>query len=121
MIDIINKIDKIAEVAGEDMMAEFLSLNRDFHDVVFAASGSPRLTEIISRFVEQAVVVRTAAQFTSEDILRSNQHHKELLSAIKSKNGILAETVMRVHILAASSRYHDNYMPGLTLDDMAAE
>ena len=121
MSDIIVKIDKAAKAGGEDMMALFLSLNRDFHDVVFSASGSPRLTEIISRFVEQAVVVRTAAQFSPEDILRSNQHHKELLGAIKSRNGVLAETVMRVHILAASSRYHDNYMSGLSVDDMAAE
>ena len=121
MSDIIIKIDKVAQAGGEDMMALFLSLNRDFHDVVFSASGSPRLTEIISRFVEQAVVVRTAAQFSPEDILRSNQHHKELLGAIKSRNGVLAETVMRVHILAASSRYHDNYMSGLSVDDMAAE
>lgn len=121
MSGIVEAIDVAAHAAGEGMMAAFLSLNREFHDVVFEASGSPRLTEIISRFVEQAVVVRTAAQFTSEDILRSNTHHKELLRAIRSKNGTLAETVMRVHILAASSRYHDNYMPGGDLGALAAE
>lgn len=121
MSDIIDKIDEVAEYSGDEMMASFLRLNREFHDVVFSASGSPRLTEIISRFVEQAVVVRTAAQFTPKDILRSNQHHKELLGAIRSRNGVLAETVMRVHILAASSRYHDSYMPGLGADEMAAE
>jgi DNA-binding GntR family transcriptional regulator len=94
------------------MMSSFLSLNREFHEIIFAASGSPRLKETISRFVEQAVVVRTAAQFTPEDVMRSNQHHKELVNAIKIKNGVLAESIMRVHILAASSRYYDGYMPG---------
>jgi len=109
--EIIDKIDMVAREDGEDMREIFLSLNREFHDTVFEASGSPRLTEIISRFVEQAVVARTAAHFTAGDILRSNQHHKDLLAAIKSRNGILAENIMRVHILAASSRYHENYMP----------
>lgn len=121
MTDIIIKIDTLAQISGPEVIASFLALNREFHDVVFSASGSPRLTEIISRFVEQAVVARTAAQFTPADILRSNQHHKELLSAIRSRNGVLAETVMRVHILAASSRYHDVYMPELGVDGMAAE
>lgn len=118
---IIESIDEIAHAASDDMMAAFLSFNREFHEIIFEASGSVRLTEIISRFVEQAVVVRTAAQFTPEDILRSNQHHKDLLSAIKTRNGVLAENIMRVHILAASSRYHDNYMPDLSKNDMAAQ
>ena len=76
---------------------------------------STKLTEIISRFVEQAVVVRTAAQYSVSDIAHSNQQHKDILSAIETRNGALAETVMRAHILAAGSRYHDNYMPGDTL------
>ena len=121
MTDIISKIDDLVEVTDENMMSSFLLLNRKFHDVVFSASGSPRLTEVISRFVEQAVVVRTAAKFTPEDILRSNQHHKELLNAIRTRNRVLAETVMRVHILAASSQYYDSYMPNLNLEDMVAE
>lgn len=118
---IIEKIDEVAHFKNDNMMSDFLALNRQFHEIVFEASGSPRLTEIISRFVEQAVVVRTAAQFSPEDILRSNHHHKELLSAIKTKNGTLAENIMRVHILAASSRYHDDYMPSKSNSHMAAE
>lgn len=111
MQDIIKDIDAAAAKDGPDMREIFLALNRRFHDMIFEASGSPRLTEIISRFVEQAVIVRTAAQYSPQDIQRSNQHHKDLLGAIRAKNGMLAENIMRVHILAASSRYHDNYMP----------
>ena len=117
MSDIISKIDKLARKNDTNMMSSFLELNRKFHDVVFSASGSSRLTDVISRFVEQAVVVRTAAQFTPEDILRSNQHHQELLKAIRSRNGVLAESIMRVHILAAGNQYRDTYMPNLTLDE----
>ena len=121
MTDIIDKIDKLAKKNSKNMMSSFLELNRKFHDVVFSASGSPRLTDVISRFVEQAVVVRTAAQFTPEDILRSNQHHQELLHAIRSKNGVLAETIMRVHILAAGNQYRDTYMLDVTLGELVAE
>lgn len=53
----IAETDKVIEQNGPDVMNEFLRLNREFHDAVFEASGSPRLAEIVSRFVEQAVVV----------------------------------------------------------------
>lgn len=109
----LENIDNISMVDTVKMREEFLKLNRQFHDIIFEASGSPKLTEIIARFVEQAVVVRTAAQFGAEDIGRSNQHHKELVAAISAGNGMLAENIMRVHILSASSRYHDDYMPSV--------
>ena len=111
MRDIINSIDDVAAEDGPSMRDAFLILNRQFHDAIFEASGSPKLTEIISRFVEQAVIVRTAAQYSASDIIRSNQQHKELLGAIEKGNGMLAEIVMRSHILAAGERYHENYMP----------
>lgn len=111
MRDTISRIDDIISDNSPYMRDQFLSLNRAFHDALFEAAGSPKLTEIMSRFVEQAVVVRTAAQYSTTDIAHSNQQHKEILSAVISGNGVLAETVMRAHILAAGSRYHDNYMP----------
>jgi len=120
LYSIIN-IELVATDSTTDRMEQFLHLNRQFHDVLFDASGSPKLTEIVSRFVEQAVVVRTAAQYSADDIARSNQHHKELADAIRARNGILAENIMRVHILAASSRYHDDYMPESKMIDSAAE
>ena len=91
------------------LRAEFLTFNREFHDLIFEASGSRRLTEIIARFVEQAVIARTAEQYSPEDIRRSNQQHKDLVEAIGARNGVLAESIMRVHILAASTRHHDAY------------
>jgi len=121
MRSIIEEIDSVVRDPGADMRDKFLMLNRKFHDAIFEASGSPKLTEIISRFVEQAVIVRTAAQYSLSDIAHSNQQHKELLGAIVARNGLLAETVMRAHILAAGSRYHDNYMPGKAKERVVAE
>lgn len=110
MTDLIDKIDAIATENSAAMWEDFIKLNREFHDTVFEASGSRKLTEIIARFVEQAIVMRTASKFTPDDVRRSNQHHKDLLQAIKGRNGVLAESIMRVHILAAASRYNDGYI-----------
>jgi len=97
----INKIEDVVKKNDASMIDEFLSLNRNFHDTIFEASGSPKLTEVISRFVEQAVIVRTAAQYTIFDITISNHQHKEMLDAIEAKNGILAETI---HLLSFETK-----------------
>jgi len=112
LYNIINKIDQVTQLENTDMRDKFLTLNREFHDAIFVASGSRKLTEIISRLVEQAVVVRTASQYSSDDIQISNQHHLELTNAIRDQNPLLAESIMRTHILAASSRYSTHYMIG---------
>jgi len=92
------------------MRADFVEENRNFHDALFEASGSRKLMEIIARFVEQAIIVRTASDFTPDDVRSSNQYHKDILSAIRAKNGMLAENLMRVHILKAGGRYQDGHM-----------
>ena len=107
---ILDEIDAIADRNDPHVREAFVKANRAFHDAVFEASGSRKLVEIIARFVEQAIVVRTAAKFTPDDIRRSNQHHKELLRAIENRNGILAESIMRTHILSASIQYMDAFI-----------
>ena len=102
-------IDNTLSQNSKTMREKFLKLNREFHDTVFEASQSPRLADIIARFVDQAVIVRTASQYSREDIIRSNQHHKEIVDAIASGNGVLAEHVMRTHILLAIRQYHESY------------
>jgi len=110
---IIDKIDTAIRSNTPELRAEFLALNRQFHDLVFEASGSRRLTDIIARFVEKAVIARTAAKYSPKDIERSNQNHKDLVAAIEARNGLLAESIMRVHILAASERHRDGYTNGV--------
>lgn len=121
MHHITSQIDELVAENNPELRDKFLTLNRKFHDAIFEASGSPKLKEIISRFVEQAVIVRTAAQYTVSDIAYSNLQHKEILGAMEARNGILAESVMRAHILAAGSRYHDNYMPNKPKSKPASE
>lgn len=79
----------------------FLVHNRAFHAVLMTAAQSDRLTMMLSRLVEQPVVMRTFITYSHEDLLRSHQHHGELLSALKMRDGSWAKSVMTSHIQAA--------------------
>ena len=81
--------------------ATFLRLNGQLHETIWKAAGSERLESLLSRLVEQALVVRTAHQFTMERIAQSHGHHCDLVEALANGDRVWAEAVMRGHIRAA--------------------
>jgi DNA-binding GntR family transcriptional regulator len=86
-----------------EKVQEFLRLNSIVHATIWDASGSARLRSILSKLVEQALQVRTAARFNLERIAESHHHHRELLQALKVGDGMWAEAIMRSHIRAAQA------------------
>lgn len=82
---------------------EFLRLNSIVHGCIWEASGSPRLESMLTRLVEQALQVRTAATFTVARIAESHHHHQELLQALTARDALWAEAIMRSHIRAAQA------------------
>ncbi len=86
---------------AEQKTETFLRLNRELHETVWSAAGSERLQSLLGRLVEQALVVRTAHQFSLDRIEQSQRHHRELVDALANGDPIWAEAVMRGHIRAA--------------------
>ena len=82
---------------------DFLRLNSVVHGCIWQASGNARLQVILSRLVEQALQTRTAAGFSLERMAESHHHHQELLQALKARDGVWAESIMRSHIRAAKA------------------
>jgi DNA-binding GntR family transcriptional regulator len=92
--------------ARADVQA-FLDHNRAFHAVILEAAGSPRLTTVLSRIIEQPVVWRTAQNYDHDNLLRSHREHDELLTAFERRDGDWAESVMAGHIRRAFHAYAD--------------
>ena len=79
----------------------FLRLNGQLHEAIWKAAGSERLESLLVRLIDQALVVRTAHQFTMDRIAQSHQHHRDLVEALANRDPLWAEAVMRGHIRAA--------------------
>ena len=77
--------------------------NTKFHRIIYEAARSPRLTALIASAVDVGVVARTYYSYSETDLLRSAQHHKEIVDAIAANAPEWAESVMSSHVLAASS------------------
>lgn len=77
-------------------------LNRKFHLELLRISGNKRLENLSGNLLDLGFLVRSFSNFTSNDISRSLSHHREIVAALRSKNGRWAEAIMRSHILIAS-------------------
>jgi DNA-binding GntR family transcriptional regulator len=98
----------------------FLEHNRDFHAIILTSAGSPRLTNLLSRLIEQPVVWRTAQNYDRDNLRRSHREHDELLAAFARHDGDWAESVMAGHIRRAFHAYADAHQRAHVIDDRDA-
>ena len=75
--------------------------NSEFHHLVISAAANRRLAALIANVFEMALVTRTFGTFADEDFVRSLSHHREMIAAFKSRDGVWAGSVMRSHLRAA--------------------
>jgi DNA-binding GntR family transcriptional regulator len=88
-------------------VAGFLDGNREFHAIILEVAGSRRLAALLGTLIEQPVVLRTARQYTREELRRSHAEHEELTAAFARRDGAWAEAIMTSHILRAYHAYAD--------------
>lgn len=76
-------------------------VNAAFHRTIYVAARSPRLQVIMAAIVDVSVVARTYRTYSTRDLIRSAQHHQELVDAIAARAPDWAEHTMTAHVLAA--------------------
>lgn len=82
-------------------IAELHLLNRRFHDLLVDAAAQPTLTAALSTAVHAAVVRRNFDIYDHESMLRSLNHHREIVQALRVQDSDWAEAVMRSHLYNA--------------------
>lgn len=81
--------------------ARISELNDQFHREIAEAGGNRLLRNILTTLTQSALVTLTFRNYDTESIVRSAQHHLELVAAIEAGDPDWAASVMRSHILAA--------------------
>lgn len=78
--------------------------NEAFHRAIVSAARSPRLTGLMATALDVSMVVRTYSMFSDKDLLRSLNHHEEIIQAIESRAPKWASSIMSAHLLAGAAR-----------------
>ena len=83
----------------EGAEVEIARLNSEFHHLIIAAAHSRPLTAAAAQVIEAPLMLRTFRRYDPERLRRSASDHLELVEAIRDRNGRLADSIMRAHIL----------------------
>lgn len=100
--------DQIVEIEEVVTLAEFYSsrnnlenlheLDSKFHQLLFEASGSRMLKHILSDFHNYVQRVRKASISTTGRAEHSLEEHRDILDAIKNRDGLKAEQLTNKHV-----------------------
>ncbi|TPQ43581.1 MULTISPECIES: GntR family transcriptional regulator [Cupriavidus] len=101
----LQQIQDEIESQGLDMSEENLTrisaLNREFHRLIGQASRNSRLVGMLTNAIEVPIVQRTFRRYGSPQLQRSFHHHRELIDAFSTHDGMWARSVMHCHINSA--------------------
>ncbi len=88
-------------LASDGSAAKPAQCNDDFHAAVLAASGSARLSALLSAVSSAPLVRRVLQGYDIDDRQRSVVAHRDIVTAIENGDDELATSAMSSHILAA--------------------
>ena len=98
--------DSIEAADGPDLPSEKLSrstLNRTLHLQLLRIAGLDHAEKIAMQLMDMAVLTMTFSQYTPPEVRRSDSDHRLLIRALRLNDGLLAQSVMRTHILTAAA------------------
>ena len=100
LAECVARIDAEIDAESVDLDA-VMTANHRFHTTILEAADSSRLVTLLQSLVETPMILKTLANYRHEDLVRSNEHHGELVAACRARDGAWAAAVMTAHLRAA--------------------
>ena len=104
-------MDAAALDGQPDRFDRIAELNDRFHKGLLSAAKSRRLGDLLGALVEMPLVLRTYHRYGEEELRRSLGHHREIVAAMRARDGDWAASVMRAHVLAAQAALRGGARP----------
>ncbi len=88
----------------------FLEQNKRFHAILLEATRSRALADSLSQIVQPPLIAQTARQYSRQELQNSNDHHRDIVTALEVRDGALAASVMKIHIISAQRKFMNSYV-----------
>lgn len=93
------KIGEFQYFLNRGEMEALLKINTEFHSLLYAMSQSPKLIKMINDLQDQIYRFRRIILKIDTMAKTSNDDHRQMLSAMKTRDADRVETLVRQHIL----------------------
>ncbi|NLX63874.1 MAG: GntR family transcriptional regulator [Clostridiaceae bacterium] len=99
-LDTLNELVKKMDLSIEAQdVFEYRKLNREFHTIIYTASKSKRLCDLISQLWDISNWAYKRMRESPEIMKRSNNEHREIINMLINKDETNIEEFIRVHKL----------------------
>lgn len=96
--------EKMEFYTGKPDSKKVLELNKTFHEIIYNASGSRFLAQILKSYQEYVEKTRKATVYCSDNLPDILEEHRGILEAIKLGNKEKAEIRMHDHLMCSKLR-----------------
>jgi len=91
----------VALEAGEEHVSELVEENLLFHGTILDAARSERLAFMTRKAIELPLVHKSYHWYSKEQKQSSEHYHRQIVKALRTRDGELAELLMKAHVLEA--------------------
>ena len=114
----IDELEKINEhmlqaVQSDDAghVAQVQHYNNRFHHALLAAAQSARVRSLVENLLDMPIIIGSFYFYTRDDMLRSVDHHRQIIAALRARDPDYAETAMRFHLTATHRLFRNQRKP----------
>jgi len=115
------QIDQLERI-NQDMLDAVLSgdanktarvqhCNNLFHHALLDAAQSARLRSMVENLLDMPIIIGSFYFYTRDDMLRSVEHHRQIIAALRARDPACAEAAMRLHLAATHLLFRSQRKP----------
>ena len=96
--ELVKLLEEIEVCAAGENLERLEIVHREFNDLIYRAADSPRLYSMITPLTEYITRYARVGYALPGRVAEATQEHRQLVAAIKLRDGDMAERAAREHI-----------------------
>lgn len=95
-----------------DSVAQVQHFNNQFHHALLEAAQSARVRSMVENLLDMPIIIGSFYFYTKDDMLRSVEHHRQIIAALRARDAECAQIAMRFHLAATHLLFRSHRKPG---------
>jgi DNA-binding GntR family transcriptional regulator len=95
-----DQMDVLLHQPDQAAYDEITELNMRFHGTLHQSAGSRLLPTLLTGIIQVPLVRHTFHHYSTSELSRSFSQHRDLLTAVRARDGQWAQAIMQSHVLA---------------------
>ncbi|AVG40148.1 GntR family transcriptional regulator [Achromobacter insolitus] len=95
-----------------DSVAQVQHFNNQFHHALLEAAQSARVRSMVENLLDMPIIIGSFYFYTKDDMLRSVEHHRQIIAALRARDAECAQIAMRFHLAATHLLFRSHRKSG---------